>query len=173
MAADAQLSLPNGLIPLSFALSTGVSVNITPSTAVVLNAQFTTPAVSLTCLAKLNTNMTIGCLKYDSELNWYNTMDIESYNLGTYQLTVNLPSAGTYIFAGFNTDALRPALYNIANKLKALVKYVYQYPSGLSISITCQTANSLKVVQNSTNPKNVLPDVSLFLKFICNSSCYQ
>ena len=154
LAADAQLSLPNGFIPLSLSTSTGITLNITPPTAIVLDAHFTTPSFSLTSLIKLNPNLTVGFLKYDSELNWYNTMDIESYDLGTYQVTVNLPSAGTYVFAQFNTDALRPALYNIENKLKALVTYAYQYPNGFYISINSQGENTLKIQHSTVNPKN-------------------
>ena len=104
--ANAQVSLPNGLVPLSFAVSTGFTLDVTPATATVVSARFVTPAVSLSSLAKLSAGMKAGCLKYDSNIEWYNTFEVESVNLITYQISVTLPSSGTYLFAAFNSSRM-------------------------------------------------------------------
>jgi hypothetical protein len=133
--------LPSGIVTLGF----GLSLTVTPASAVIVDASITTPALTVT-----GTN-SLSILMFDAASNFYATVPS---TVSQGKATFALPEAarGTYIAAQVSTGTFLPDLFNKVINLVADVRSKIQFPSGFSLSVQANADADLTVTHSATNP---------------------
>jgi hypothetical protein len=95
--------LPYGYHNLSFSTGVGYTLSIAPANAQIISATLTTSDISAAALLMLNNSVKAGCLEFDASTQTYSEIDVDWAS--STQLSVDLPSAGTYIFVAVSTNS--------------------------------------------------------------------
>jgi len=133
--------LPSGIISLGF----GLGLEVTPASAVVIDASITTPSLTVTGSNSLSVFM------FDAASNFYATIPS---TVSQGQITFTLPAAarGVYLAAQFSTGTFLPDLFNKAIALVSAIRSRIQFPNGFSLSVQVNSNTDLTVQHTSTNP---------------------
>jgi len=155
--------LPPGYESLGFtgAVGVGFTLSVTPSSAVIISASLTTPALTAAAIALITGSASVGCLRFDSNSQSYTEIDIPSYSLLDNTVTVNLPVSGTYVFVAVNLDAQIPTFFGEIRTIQAEVNTTFNYTgdatSSLLLSIYTSSSADLNTTFYSSNPTSTEP----------------
>jgi len=167
LSAYASISVSGGLPPgynsLDFTGSVGVgfTLDISPANAVVISAQLTTPSLTLAAIGLITGQVTVGCLRFDSNSQTYTEIAAPSYDALENTITVDLPVAGTYVFVVVNLNAVIPTFYNEIRTIEADVNTTLNYTASASstLILTIYTSSSadLNTTFYTSNPTSSSP----------------
>jgi len=155
--------LPPGYDSLSFtgAVGVGFTLDVTPSSAVIISASLTTPSLTAVAIALITGSTSVGCLRFDSTTQSYTEIDVPSYSLLDDTVTVNLPVSGTYVFVAVNLNAEIPTFFGEVRSIEAQVNTTFNYTgnaaSSLLLSIYTSSSASLNTTFYSSNPTSSEP----------------
>ena len=145
--ASVVAAMPTGYSALGFSAEAGFTLAIEGGGELV-KAELTTPSLTTTAAALITGSVEAGCLRYDAELDAYSKVDIKSYGTLTKKIVVDLPKAGTYLFAAVSVNAEVPSFYN-ETRVTSSSSTKFTFPGGFTLDVATSSSNTVSVQRSS------------------------
>jgi hypothetical protein len=159
--------LPSGVVGgSSFATSLAVGFTLSASNGATLTTPtLTTPELDATLAAAITGNVNAAVLKFDTSLNTFVRIKLDSYTVSSKKIVVTLPGAGTYVIVGVNEVV--SLNYAVVAPIFASANRTYNYGSEFAVKVATSSSNSLTVIKSSstTKPSNLTLGVALNIFF--------
>merc|ERR1711990_1183056 len=150
--ASVVTTMPSGYSALGFSAQAGFTLAIDGGGAPI-KAELTTPPLTTSAAALITGSVSAGCLQYDVDARAYNKIDIDTYTAGTKTIKVQLPKAGTYLFAAVSANAQIPTFYNKA-RATASTSVSLSFPGGFVLDVSTSSSNTVTVSRASYSSRS-------------------
>ena len=152
---DTQASVSAGLLSgyntFSIGGNLGFSLALTGN-AVIVDAQLTTPSLSLGVLALLTGSVDARCARFDADAQAWTGVEVESRTLSN-KLVVDLPKPGTYVFASVDASVPIPTLY-VEARATSSTRSKFAYDGGFFLDVATTTNNEVTVSFAETSSRS-------------------
>jgi hypothetical protein len=158
---DTQASVSAGLLSgyntFSIGGNLGFSLTLTGD-AVIVDAQLTTPSLSLSVLALLTGSVDARCARFDADAQAWTDVEVESRTLSN-KLVVDLPETGTYVFASVDASVPIPTLY-LEARATSSTSSKFAYDGGFFLDVATTTNNEVTVSFAETSARSEPEDAT-------------